>query len=233
MRKSNQALSAKLNAVRKELAHTKELLVQSELARDDLQVPLMRQTFGQFQWRWSRQGCDGVYSGDVFARNPHHVHAAKSIGSLSVVTTEPLEVGGIYTQTIWVQGEGSVNIGLVTYDQVEHAMHRPHAEAYIPSTANPRSPTYVGKERSAWSSLDKGQFQMVGLTPVDTGTTMSLTVDMHSVVRKARLIFYNGDDQGTKVWENLQDRMYIVVVAKRQADREVVLMPYSLVVPQE
>lgn len=74
---------------------------------------------------------------------------------------------------------------------------------------------------------------MVGLTPVDTGTTMSLTVDMHSVVRKARLIFYNGDDQGTKVWENLQDRMYIVVVAKRQADREVVLMPYSLVVPQE
>lgn len=168
MRKSNQALSAKLNAVRKELAHTKELLVQSELARDDLQVPLMRQTFGQFQWRWSRQGCDGVYSGDVFARNPHHVHAAKSIGSLSVVTTEPLEVGGIYTQTIWVQGEGSVNIGLVTYDQVEHAMHRPHAEAYIPSTANPRSPTcvyYISNPEHSVSSILLFIFSVFSLSP--------------------------------------------------------------------
>ena len=61
---------------------------------------------------------------------------------------------------------------------------------------------------------------------------MSLTVDMDAESRRAQLIVHNDGEQSTHIWNDLPERVYIAIFAKRErfapgSPREVVLLPYS------
>ena len=111
--------------------------------------------------------------------------------------------------------------GLVSEEQVAHAMHSPHNE-YFPV-------------KGKYSHIPNEQLKMVGISPNNSGTALLFKIDMH----EKTAILYSTDEarpgqlKEAHVWNNIPSRVYIAISAKRgdftpdAIPREIMAMPFK------
>ena len=196
------------------------------------------QSFEQHTWQFRPRNSGDVFHGtpSPVRIQPHHVVAAQWAGSLSLTSVEPMVDGHMYTQTIAVLGKGSVRVGLIGSEQIEHMLHSPQSRTYIPKSSSAGHPSYVGVGQSRWSEIDQDKVAtVVEINAGETPTTICLSINMFDAAsvgsRTAELRANSDHFRLVKQWRDLPGRVYMFVECKRDSKREVVLMPCSVLTP--
>lgn len=151
---------------------------------------------------------------------PNHICSTTSTQYTKTVTCDPVEFG-LYDQTFYIKGGGSVLAGLVSEEQVAHAMHSPHTEYFV--------------AKGKYSRIPPGQLRMAGISPNNSGTALLFKIDMH----KKTAVLYATDEacpghlKEAHVWNNIPSKVYIAIAAKRgdytpdAVPREIMAMQFT------